>query len=182
MGESFSFIVHPSKHLNIIIHSNLQITRVRRGKINNWVQRLGRRGWDRLELKKLLKNIKGRPDDETDASLWKTYFNQYVNGHETPAFSSPVPNNEILTSNVADASSSIQSCLLKSRLLFKLVIKASHFQSKLLRQNRIVPDSIGYFWLEGSWLKLAILWSTHPWAFVSGWFALDVWMLRNFSI
>lgn len=26
-GESFSFVVHPSKHLNIIIHSNLQITR-----------------------------------------------------------------------------------------------------------------------------------------------------------
>lgn len=26
-GESFSFVVHPSKHLNIIIHSSLQITR-----------------------------------------------------------------------------------------------------------------------------------------------------------
>lgn len=130
-GESFSFVVHPSKHLNIIIHSSLQITR-RRGKINNWVQRPGRRGWDLLMLEIVLLQV-----DRCYAMKNSVKWNSAV---MKPPHLHPLRSKHQISDLACSCCfiESIQSCLLKSRLLLELVIKATHFQSKFLRQNRIV--------------------------------------------
>lgn len=173
--------MHPSKHLNIIIHSSLRITGSKKRKINNWVQRLGRWGREPFWAENAAEKCQ-RLDNRRHEKVFASKISTVVEP----------PHLHPLKHQISDLAcswcfiESIQSCLLKSRLLFELVIKASHFQSRFLRQNRIVNVArqhrlllIGRFWL-----KLAILWSTHPWAFVSGWLglALDVWTLRNFSI